>query len=58
MKHLMKIRPAWRNKKGEQAGAIISLPISLLNEIGAEVGESLSISAENDMIVLRKIKVA
>jgi len=51
----MKIRPAWKRKTGEQGGAIISLPTSLLQEVGVEVGDSLSIYAENRTIVMKRI---
>lgn len=56
MQHIMKIRPAWKNKKGEQGGAIISIPTSVLDQINAVLGDSLSISVEDRKIVMKKIK--
>lgn len=55
MKHIMKIRPAWKNKKGEQGGAIVSLPTSLLREVGVQVGDSFSISVADGTIIMKKI---
>jgi antitoxin component of MazEF toxin-antitoxin module len=51
----MKVRPAWRKRTGEQGGAIISLPISILSELGIEIGDSLSVSVEDGRIVLREV---
>lgn len=55
MQHIMKIRPAWKNKQGEQGGAIVSLPTSLLREVGVQVGDSLSVSVQDGAVVMKKI---
>lgn len=56
MIHIRKIRPAWKKKSGEQGGAIISLPKSLLQEGNIIVGDNLSISIKEGKIVMGKIR--
>lgn len=51
-----KIRPSWKKKTGEQGGAIISLPVSLLREANIIVGDHLSISIKEGKIVMEKIR--
>ncbi len=53
---IRKIRPAWKKKTGEQGGAIISLPVSLLREANIMVGDHLSISIKEGKLVMEKIR--
>lgn len=56
MTNIMKIRAAW-SRPGKQAGAIISLPVSILQEAGLSVGDSVNIVTDGNQIILQKIVI-
>lgn len=55
MAHIMKVRPAWKKKSGQQGGSIITLPSDVISQIDVTIGDSLSISVEEGTIVMRKV---